>query len=72
MTEDARNSLTALWVVSVVFGGGYLSLQLLKDVEFPPWWDSAQLALFVLGGAHLAVTFLRWLIRRRRHSRSTE
>lgn len=66
MTEDARQSLIALAAVSLFFGTGYFTIQLLKTVELPRWLPAVGLALNV-------ATIGWWLIahgRRRRRGRS--
>jgi hypothetical protein len=60
--EDARQSLTALVTVSLVFGAFYFGLQLLKDVDLPRW-------LPPVGFGLNAVTLVWHLIARRRRRR---
>jgi protein-S-isoprenylcysteine O-methyltransferase Ste14 len=63
MTEDAKESLTALVVVSLFFGIGYLSLQLLKHIDVPRW---VPLAGFVMNTLALAIAIARhWRARRK-------
>ena len=45
MTEDARQSLTAIVSVTLFFGASYFGLQLLKDVPLPNWLPMVGLGL---------------------------
>ena len=58
MTQDARESLTALVSVSLFVGGFYLAMPLLKTVDIPRWVPAAGLAL--------NTATLAWLLIRRR------
>jgi hypothetical protein len=52
MTRDAKESLTALAVVSLVFAVAYLSPVILNGVRLPWWVAGAALTLnvFILAG----------------------
>ena len=61
MTDDARQSLTALVAVCLFFGIGYFALQLLDRIEIPRWLPAIG---FALNFAALA-----WALIARRRSR---
>ena len=63
MTEDARNSLTALLAVSLFVGGFSLFLWLAEDIDPPAW---APVAGMALGMAGIVIGLLRWRMERRR------
>jgi hypothetical protein len=48
MTDDAKQSLTALVAVSPIFGIGYFTVQLLKHVDVPRWAPAIGLVLNLL------------------------
>lgn len=58
MTQDARESVTALVSVSLFFGISYCALQLVKAVDIPRWVAAAG---FVLNTATLTWLLIqRW------------
>jgi hypothetical protein len=58
VTQDARESVTAIVSVSLFFGASYFALQILEMVDIPRWVPAVGLVL------NLA-TFAWLLIRRR-------
>lgn len=67
LSEDARNSLTALVSVTLFFGIAYVVLSLLRDVELPRWTPFAVLGLSLL---NLMIGLSRWRADRRNRKKA--
>ncbi|MCX7585909.1 hypothetical protein [Phenylobacterium sp. 58.2.17] len=63
MSEDAKQSLTAVVVAVVFIGGGLLAIHLTRDVELPAWGKWVWMATAVIVIVRLA---LAWRRRNRR------
>lgn len=63
MSEDAKQSLTAVVVAVVFIGGGLLAIHLTRDVELPAWGKWVWMATAVIVIVRLV---LAWRRRNRR------
>jgi hypothetical protein len=68
MTKDAKESLTALLAVTLLFGVLWLLPLLLKDVEIPGWVQPVGFGLNIL----MLVGLILWRRRARRVSEKPE
>lgn len=59
MSEDAKQSLTAVVVAVVLIGGGLLAIHLTRDVELPAWGKWVWMATAVIVIVRLVLAWRR-------------
>ena len=59
MSEDAKQSLTAVVVAMVFIGGGLLAIHLTRDVELPAWGKWVWMATAVIVIVRLVLAWRR-------------